>query len=314
MMRALWPTGGNDPLVGLGDAPEPEPLACEAVVEVEAFSLNRGELFLLLDPPHDWRPGKDVAGRVVKPAADGSGPPAGTRVVGHPPARGWAQRVSVPVGALSAVPDDVDSVTAAALPLAGLTALRLLRAAGSVAGRRVLLTGASGGVGHYFTELASATGAWVTVVSASSERATSLRARGAAHVVHRIEDAGGPFDVVLESVGGDALGRALAQLRKGGLLLWFGQASRTPSTLDFFAHFDQAGAALQHFHYEDSDVPLAEDLGTLVRLVDTGRLHPEIGATADWSKTARLLVDLRERRIRGNAVLQITTPTDGGTR
>jgi NADPH:quinone reductase len=314
MMRALWPTGGSDPLVGLGDAPEPEPLVCEAVVEVEAFSLNRGELFQLLDPPQGWRPGKDIAGRVVKPAADGSGPPLGARVVGHPPACGWAQRVSVPVGALSPVPDNVDSVTAAALPLAGLTALRLLRAAGSVAGRSVLLTGASGGVGHYFTELASATGARVTAVSASNERATSLRARGAAHVVHRIEDAEGPFDIVLESVGGDALGRALARLRKQGLLLWFGQASRTPSTLDFFAYFDQSGATLRHFHYEDSDVPLAEDLRTLVRLVDTGRLHPEIGATADWSQTAQLLADLRERRIRGNAVLKIPIATDGGTR
>jgi len=90
------------------------------------------------------------------------------------------------VSALAALPDAIDSVTAAALPLAGLTALRLLRAAGSIAGRRVLLTGASGGVGHYVTELASAIGAQVTAVSASGERATSLRERGAAHVLFKI--------------------------------------------------------------------------------------------------------------------------------
>lgn len=311
-MRALWPTDGADPLVRLGDAPEPDPRPCEAVVEVEAFSPNRGELFLLLQPRPGWRPGKDVAGRVVVAAADGSGPSVGARVVAHPPARGWAQRVAVPVGALTTLPDEVDSVTAAALPLAGLTALRLLRAAGSIAGRRVLLTGASGGVGHYVTELASATGAQVTAVSASAERAASLRARGAAHIVHRIEDAEGPFDVVLESVGGDALAHAFGRLRKQGLLVWFGQASRTPATLDFFAYFDQTGATLRHFHYEDSDVPLREDLETLVRLVETGRLHPEIGATAEWSQTALLLADLRERRIRGNAVLQIPTATNGG--
>jgi NADPH:quinone reductase-like Zn-dependent oxidoreductase len=311
-MQALWPTDGADPLVRMGDAPEPEPRPCEAVVAVEAFSLNRGELFLLLDPRTSWMPGKDVAGRVVFPAADGSGPPAGTRVVGHPPARGWAQRVAVGVGALTTLPENVDSVTAAALPLAGLTALRLLRAAGAVAGRRVLLTGASGGVGHYVTELASAVGAHVTAVSASGERAQSLQARGAASIVHRIEDAEGPFDIVLESVGGAALARALRQLRRQGRLIWFGQASRTPATLDFFAYFDQTGLTLRHFHYEDSDVSVAEDLTTLVRLVETGQLHPEIGAAADWSHTAQLLADLRERRIRGNAVLQI--PTDGDTR
>ena len=63
---------------------------------------------------------------------------------------------------MAVLPDQVDVVEAAALPLAGLTALRLLRASGAVAGLRVLLTGASGGVGHYVTELASAAGAAVS--------------------------------------------------------------------------------------------------------------------------------------------------------
>jgi NADPH:quinone reductase len=312
-MQALWPTNGAHPLVDLGGAPEPQPEPNEAVVEVEAFSLNRGELFLLMAPRRGWRPGKDVAGRVAVPAADGSGPPAGTRVLAHPPARGWAERVAVSTSALATVPAGVDTIDAAALPLAGLTALRLLRAAGSIAGRRLLLTGASGGVGHYATELASAIGIDVTAVSASDERAASLLALGAAAAVPDVDQADGPFDVVLESVGGDSLAAALGKLRKGGLLIWFGQASREPATLDFFSFFGQTGASIRHFDYEDSDVPLAADLATLVRLVDTGQLHPAIGEIADWSETARILAALRERRIRGKAVLQIPTTSNGGT-
>jgi len=306
-MLALLPTDGSDPLVRRAEVPEPAPAPDEAVVAVEAFSPNRGELFLLQAPRPGWRPGKDVAGRVVAAAADGTGPAAGARVVAHPPHGGWAQRVAVPTRRLAPVPDAVGSLEAAALPLAGLTALRLLRAAGPVAGRRVLLTGASGGVGHYVTELAAASRAEVTAVSRSPQRAARLRALGAEHVVHAIEDARGPFDVALESVGGPSLAAALALMRKGGVVVWFGQASRTPATLDFFAHFGQTGAAVRHFHYEDSDVPLDRDLATLVRLVAGGRLHPEIGVRAGWEATAATLRDLRDRRVRGNAVLSTTT-------
>src|SRR5262249_54854949 len=150
-MLALLPTDGRDPLVRLAEAPEPAPRPGEALVAVEAFSINRGETFLLERPRPGLRPGKDVAGRVVQAAADGSGPPVGERVVGHPPLGGWAQLAAVPTAALAVLPEGVDVPVAAALPLAGLTALRLLRAAGPMAGRRVLLTGASGGVGHYVT-------------------------------------------------------------------------------------------------------------------------------------------------------------------
>ena len=304
-MLALLPTDGRDPLVRLGEAPEPVPRADESLVAVEAFSINRGETFLLERPRPGLRPGKDVAGRIARAAEDGSGPPVGERVVGHPPLGGWAQLVAVPSAALAVLPTDMDAQTAAALPLAGLTALRLLRAAAPVAGRRVLLTGASGGVGHYATELAAAAGAEVTAVTASAERGERLRALGAAQVVSTLAAARGPFDVALESVGGESLPRALGLLRRGGRMIWYGQASRTPVTLDFFAFFAQTGATIRHFSYEDSSVALDEDLATLVRLVAAGQLHPELGRVADWHETAAALADLRERRIRGNAVLRV---------
>src|SRR5215470_7911220 len=145
VMRAVMATGPAGQRIELQEVAEPEPKPHEAVVEVAAFSPNRGETFLLEQPRPGWRPGKDVAGIVTRAAADGSGPKVGERVVGHPDQGGWAERVAVATDRLVVVPDTVDLVAAAALPLAGLTALRLLRVAGPAASRRLLLTGASGG-------------------------------------------------------------------------------------------------------------------------------------------------------------------------
>ena len=303
-MRRLIPTGDRTRPVEFTQEAQPAPAPDEVLVKVEAFSPNRGETFVLEAPEPGFRPGKDVAGLVVQAAADGSGSPAGTRVVGHPPKGGWAEYVAVPTHSIAVLPDELTMVQAAALPLAGITALRLLRTAGAVAGRRVLLTGASGGVGHYLTELAAAAGAEVTAVTATAERGARLRDLGALAIVRSVDEAEGPFDVVLESTGGNTLATALAKLVPEGLLVWFGQASRTPATVSFFDLLaGPENAVIRHFHYVGA--PYGPDLSTLVRLVAGGRLHPEIGCTTDWSRTAEVLVDLRERRIRGNAVLTI---------
>jgi NADPH:quinone reductase len=305
-MKRLIPTGDPACPVEFSQDAQPVPAPDEALIRVQAFAPNRGETFLLEEPRPDLIPGKDIAGLVVQAAADGSGPSIGTRVVGHPAMGGWAEYVAVPTHSLAVLPDDISAVQAAALPLAGITALRLLRTAGAVTGQRVLLTGASGGVGHYLTELAAAAGAELTAVTATPARGERLSELGAATVVHDVADAQGPFDVVLESTGGGDLPVALAKLAAGGTLIWFGQASRTPVTLDFFDFFaGPAGAAIRHFHY--AGAPYGHDLATLVRLVDSGRLHPEIGRVADWSQTAEVLVNLRERRIRGKAVLTTGT-------
>ena len=139
----------------VADVDEPDPAPDQVVIEVDAFSINRGETFLLQAPKPGWRPGKDVAGRVIRAAGNGHGPETGARVVAHGEHSGWAERAAVTLDGVATLPDTVPLDVAAALPLAGLTALRLLRAAGPLASRRVLLTGASGGVGHYLVELAA---------------------------------------------------------------------------------------------------------------------------------------------------------------
>jgi NADPH2:quinone reductase len=120
-MQALLPAG-QPHLVGAGEVDGPAPGPGEAIIRVEAFSVNRGETFLLENPQPGWRPGKDIAGRVVAAAADGSGPAAGSRVVAHPPSGGWAQYAAADTGSMAELPPEISAVTAAALPLAGLTA------------------------------------------------------------------------------------------------------------------------------------------------------------------------------------------------
>jgi NADPH:quinone reductase-like Zn-dependent oxidoreductase len=170
----------------------------------------------------------------------------------------------------------------------------------------VLLTGASGGVGHYFVELAAAEGALVTAVSATAERGQRLLALGAADVVTAVEDSVRPFEVGIDSVGGRSTPAVWHKLTKHGTLIWCGQASRTRLELDFFDWEGATSGTIRRFHYLESEVPVAADLETLVRLVATERLHPEIGTVESWENCATVVEALTARRIRGNAVLTIT--------
>lgn len=305
-MPAFVPSSDAVGQIELAEVRLPEPGPDQLVLAVEAYSVNRGETYLLKEPRPGWRPGQDVAGRVVRAAAAG-GVREGTRVVGHALDGGWAPLVAVPTDAVAALPDSVPTTVAATLPLSGLTALRLIRAAGALVGRRVLVTGASGGVGHALTELAVGAGAEVVAVSRTADRGAVLSELGAS-VVASVEDAGDSFDIVFESVGGSTLIAALGAVVRHGRVLLFGQAGGDPATLDVFAHL-ASEATIELFSYWGADGgDQSTDLATLVRLVETGRLHPEIGRVTDWLSTPEVLVDLRERRIRGNAVL--TIPAD----
>jgi NADPH:quinone reductase-like Zn-dependent oxidoreductase len=147
----------------------------------------------------------------------------------------------------------------------------------------------------------------VVAVSSSPERGARLLELGAEAVVPSVADADGPFDLLLESVGGTSLTDGLARLRLGGLALWFGQAGGEPATLDFFSvqSGDGPPAAIVPFSYWRTGASDATDLAALARLVASGHLHPEIGLLDSWTATPHALAALRDRRLRGNAVLRV---------
>src|SRR5499427_4456390 len=106
-MLAVVNTPGDSAPVALREVAELQPAPNEALVEVRAFSLNRGELRLFQARPEGWRPGQDISGVVLTQAADGSGPPPGTRVVALTDNAGWAERAAVSAHRMAVLPDNV---------------------------------------------------------------------------------------------------------------------------------------------------------------------------------------------------------------
>ena len=304
-MRALVATGRDAPLVELrDDVPEPEPDPSEALVRVRAVAPNRGELTLLSTRGEGWRPGQDLAGEVVRAAADGSGPTAGERVAGLADQGGWAELAAVPAHRLAPVPNAVDDATAAVLPMAGTTALGLVRRGGSLLGRRVLVTGASGGVGHLAAQLAALSGAEVTAV-ARPERAEALRGHGVAHVVADPGQSEEGQHLVLGSAGGSSREAAIGRVAPGGLVQVFGNSSREAARLDFRA-FAGREARIESYFSHEHEADAGAGLRVLLNLVAEGRLHVVIGLDEDWSHAAEALEALAARRVPGKAVLHVT--------
>lgn len=304
-MRAIVSTPKGPQPVEIRDVPEPEPRDDEAVIAVQAFGINRGELRLL--PARDgWQPGQDIAGTIARAAANGSGPPVGTRVVALVDWHGWAERAAAPVERIAPLPASVDATVAATLPVAGLTALRALRLGGALLARRALITGASGGVGHFAVQLAAAGGAAAITAIARAERAAALLASGATEVVAMPADAkSGPFDIILESVGGTALSQAVNALAPFGTLAIFGASSDERASIGFADLRNAVGAKICGFRVYDSGPGLGGDLAGLVGLVARGALRPTIGFTGDWNELPRALDALRTRQFSGKAVLRV---------
>lgn len=293
--------------VELREVAEPQPAADEALVEVHAFSLNRGELFLLAMRPEGWRLGQDVAGVVVQAAADGSGPQEGTRVVALVDGGGWAQRVAAPTARMAALPDNVSFASAATLPVSGLTALRTVRLGGTLLGRRVLITGAAGGVGSFAVQLAALVGAEVTGVVGRPERAAGLTERGATATVSTIQEAEGVFDLILESAGGSSLAGAISKVAPRGTIVMFGNSSiqETPFNLANFVGHAEARLIAFFIYESGSPASMGVDLATLVSLVASGKLTPEIGLADSWHNLSPAITALRDRKVNGKAVLHI---------
>ena len=303
-MLAVVNTPNGSAPVELREVPEPQQAPNEAIVEVRAFSLNRGELRLFQIRPEGWRPGQDISGEVVQSAADGSGPKAGARVVALTDNAGWAQRAAVPAHRTAELPDNVRFEDAAALPVAGLTALRALRHGAPLLGRRVLITGAAGGVGHLATQLAARSGARVTAVVGSPERGRHLR--GADEIVEGIDKAQGLFALILESAGGPSLAAAIAHLEPKGTIVVFGNSSGEPTPISFRDFAEHPNSRMQSFSYFTSEAEerFAPDLALLASLVADGSLRPQL-VERSWRDIAQIGPQLRDRQIPGKAVFRI---------
>jgi NADPH:quinone reductase-like Zn-dependent oxidoreductase len=288
--------------------PDPTPDRDEAIVRVRAISLNRGEVRRAGMAAAGWRPGWDLAGEIERAAADGSGPRAGARVVGMVNEGAWAERVAVPTPALAELPEKVTFSQAATFPVAGLTALYALARGGLLLDRRVLVTGATGGVGDFAVQLARLAGAHVTATARRSDQVAGLRALGAHEVTVGDEIPPSPkYDVILDSVGGRTLGTALAALERSGTCVAFGGSATNEVTFDVRNFFVAGRTTLYGFYLfaELGREPAGLGLRRLANLVADGRLTPHISVERPWKEIAQVAQDLMARRYPGKAVLTV---------
>ncbi|ALU40428.1 alcohol dehydrogenase [Kocuria flava] len=305
-MRALtYSRYGGPDVLELTDLPQPKVPPGWVLVDVRAAAVNpvdwkimSGGLDALMDVQFPVVPGWDVSGVVAATGIDVPEWSPGDEVVAY--ARtDWvhggtmAQQVALPARLLAPKPATATWEEAAALPLAGLSALQVVDRLGVAAGETVLVHNASGGVGGFAVQLAAARGARVigTASPANHERVRALGAEPVAHgdgLPARVRElAPGGADVVVDLVGG-VVEQTLAVLAEGGR-----HASIADDAVE--AH----GGTWMWVR------PSAEDLAELVRTVDRGGLRIELDRTVELADAVAAYRLSAEGHARGKIVVRM---------
>ncbi|MEU3984259.1 NAD(P)-dependent alcohol dehydrogenase [Streptomyces sp. NPDC026672] len=285
-----------------------------AGVNAYDWHLMRGDPYvarLALGPrrPRQRIRGRDFAGEVVAVGAGGSDLRPGDEVFGEVDGT-FAQYVSVPEGWVERKPANLSFVQAATLPLAGNTALRALRdTAGVRPGQRVLVNGASGGVGTFAVQIAKVLGAEVTAVC-GARNAGMVRSLGADHVVdYTREDftrSGRRHDVVLDLVGERGIGALRRAVTPDGTLVLAGGGR--PGRVLGAAGLTLRGTLVAPFVRQRvrplmGPAPSREVLARVRELAESGRLVPVIDRTFALAEAAEAIRHLEVEHARGKVVV-----------
>ncbi len=311
-MRAVIADANYEGVLKIETIPAPIPLPSEALIDVRAISLNRGEVRMSRSPKPGWRPGWDFAGVVSKAAENGTGPRAGDRVVGISRSGAWAEQVAVPVEQIAVLPEKVSFSQAATLPVAGLTALHCLIKGGFLLEKSVLITGATGGVGDFAIQLAKLAGARVIANIRKPEQEAFVREIGADEVLigETLEGASkfAPYSLVIDSVGGKTLGSVLEILDENSKVVSIGTSSGNEVVFNAEKFYGVGLVTLYGMILFD-ELKTVESaslgLSRLAGLVAKGKLTPRISLEEDWANIATVAQKLLDRSYPGKAVLTL---------
>jgi NADPH:quinone reductase-like Zn-dependent oxidoreductase len=297
--------------VALREVETPVPAPDEALVRVAATSLTPREVFYSQSEGPIKFVGSDLAGVVERAAADGSGPKAGTRVIGRVITGAWAELVAVPTNALAELPDDMSFEQGATLPTSALTALYVLERGGSLIGQNVLITAANGAVGLYACQLAKLMGARAIGQVRRDKYVDPVIRAGADHVV--VDEEGkaaeefGPYKVIADAVGGPLFANCVNMLDTDGVYVVYGNVSRQDATLSFEPFIQRTRASIYAFiiSNEFPVKPASEGLARLVEMVSEGKLKTQISVEEPAEKIDSVIQDVSEHKVEGKAVIRM---------
>lgn len=335
-MRAmvLYEHGGNDQLKYVADYPTPKAGEGDVVVKVKASSINYHDVFTRRGMPGIKVPlpviiGLDVVGEIAELGTGVEGWKVGDRVLIDPVNRvegglmgetqdgGLAEYCRARAHQLVKIPDGVGFEQAAALPVAYGTAIRMMNTIGKIkAGEKVLILGASGGVGVCCVQLAKLAGAYVIACAGNAEKARRLTELGADEIIlyteadfmktvferhgkpHRrrfVE--GGGVDVVVNFTGGDTWVKSLRCLRLGGRVLTCGAtAGYSPAEdIRFIWTFE--------LEIKGSNGWEREDLTKLFDLVEAGKLKVVIDKVYPLEQADDAVQIIEDRAVFGKVVV-----------
>jgi NADPH:quinone reductase-like Zn-dependent oxidoreductase len=313
---------GPPDVLRLEDVERPVPGDAEVLVRVVAGSANPRDWHFMRGLPYIARPqlglrkprfrlpGSDVAGVVEALGGGATRFAPGDEVFGHVESGGFSEYVCVPESVLARKASNLTFEEAAVVPLAATTALQGLRHGGVRAGQRVLVVGASGGVGSFAVQIAKSLGAHVTGVC-STANVELVRSLGADEVIdYTSEDftAGGPrYDVILQ-LGGTISPRACRRaLTHHGVLVsssgdgggrWMGPIGRIVSALLLSPFVSQK---LGPFTAKAS----AEDLDTLRTMIEAGEVRPVIERTFPLSEVSEAIRRVETGHVRGKLAIAV---------
>jgi len=311
------------------EIPTPTPASDEVLIRVRAVSLNGFDPMILkgttsLKTPFPMSPGGDCSGEIVVlgSSVDSGTWKVGDRVCPYPYIEGRGmtgetlpgacrELLTMPVTNLLRMPDGLSFVDAAALPIAYGTALRMMQTRGAIrAGEKVLILGATGGVGTCCVQLAAAAGAEVIACGSAEWKLSRLKEIGAAHVINTSKEdilravrerfGAGGVDVVVNYIGGDTWVPSLKVLRHQGRLLVCGAtAGYAPAEdLRYIWSFELQIIGSDGWTYKDQT--------TLMNMVVEGKLKPVIHSTRPLSETPQALQELIDRKVFGKSILIVT--------
>jgi NADPH:quinone reductase-like Zn-dependent oxidoreductase len=299
---------GGPEVLKFEDAPRPQPGNGEVLVRIHAAAVNpvdwkirTGRYKDRLQYPLPFIPGWDFSGVVEATGPGVTRLKKGDEVYARPDiARNgaYAEYIVAKESEVALKPKSVDHVKAAAIPLAALTAWQaLFDTAGLKSGQKVLIHGASGGVGSFAAQLAKWKGAHV-IGTASGRNQSFLRELGVDEPIDyektRFEDVVHDVDVVLDTIGGDTQNRSWKVLKKGGILV---SIVSPPSAEEAAKHGVRSGYVFVQ--------PNATQLAEIAKLVDSGKLKPVVETVLPLAEARRAHEQSETDHTRGKIVLKV---------